>query len=322
MNRGVVLFNLGGPDSLDDVRPFLYNLFSDPEIIRIRSDMLRRTLAWFIATVREGKSKSLYRQIGGGSPLRKITEAQAAALGAALAARDCKAQVYVGMRCWKPSIDDAVAGILKDHITSLVLLPLFPQYSVTTTGSCLKYFQTLAQQTGLSSRVKTSVIDSWFNEPAYLDSMAELIREELSNFSLPETKPVHLLYSAHSIPARYIDEGDPYLDQTRQTVDLINERLGNAYPFTLAFQSKVGPVRWLGPSTTAVLEELGRKGKTAVLTVPISFVSDHIETLQEIDIACRDVAKNAGIKEFRRVPALNTCPTFIDALAGLVTNRY
>jgi ferrochelatase len=322
MNRGVLLFNLGGPDTLDDVRPFLYNLFSDPEIIRIKSDMLRRALAWFIATVRQGKSRNLYRQIGGGSPLRRITEAQAAALSAALEAEDCKSGVYVGMRCWKPTIDEAVNRILEDHITRLVLLPLFPQYSVTTTGSCLKHFETVARLTGLSSRTETCVIESWFKEPSYLDSMAELVREELSKFSVQEAKSIHLLYSAHSIPARYIDEGDPYLDQTRQTVDLINERLGNAYPATLAFQSKVGPVRWLGPSTTAALGELGQKGKTAVLTVPISFVSDHIETLQEIDIAYSRIAREAGIKEFRRVPALNNSPKFINALASLVTRRF
>jgi ferrochelatase len=321
MIRGVLLFNLGGPETLENVRPFLYNLFSDPEIIRIKSETLRKMLAWFIATVRQGKSRNLYRQIGGGSPLRRITEAQAAALSAALKIKDHQAKVYVGMRCWKPSIDDAVTSILNDHITHLILLPLFPQYSVTTTGSCLKYFQTLAQQTGLSARVKTTVIDSWFKEPSYLDAMVELIRKELAKFSLQKTGTIHLLYSAHSIPARYVDEGDPYLEQTRQTVELINERLGDAYPHTLAFQSKVGPVRWLGPSTATALEELGQQGKTAVLTVPISFVSDHIETLQEIDIAYRGIARKAGITEFKRVPALNTSPMFIDALAGLVTSH-
>jgi ferrochelatase len=322
MDRGVLLFNLGGPETLDDVRPFLYNLFSDPEIIRIKNETLRRLLAWFIATVRQGKSRGLYRQIGGGSPLRMITEAQATALSAALETRGFQAKVYVGMRCWKPSIDDAVASILNDHITDLVLLPLFPQYSVTTTGSCLKYFEALARQTGLPSRVKTTVIDSWFNEPSYLDSIVELIRQEAQNFSLRETRPIHLLYSAHSIPARYVDEGDPYLEQTRQTVALINGRLGDTYPCTLAFQSKVGPVRWLGPSTAAVLEELGKGGKTAVLTVPISFVSDHIETLQEIDIAYRHIAEKAGIVEFRRIPALNTAPMFIEGLAGLVADHW
>jgi protoporphyrin/coproporphyrin ferrochelatase len=318
MNRGVLLFNLGGPESLDDVRPFLYNLFSDPEIIRIKNGALRRMLARLIATTRQGKSRNLYRQIGGGSPLRRITESQAAALSTALGARGHGTTVYVGMRCWKPSIEDAIGRILKDQITRLVLLPLFPQYSVTTTGSCLKYFQALDQRLGLSSRIKVSAIESWFNEPSYLDCMADLICEELRKFSSREPNAIHLLYSAHSIPASYLDEGDPYLEQTRQTVNLINERLGNSNPFTLAYQSKVGPVKWLGPSTESVLRELGQNGNPAVLTVPVSFVSDHIETLQEIDIAYRDVARDAGIREFRRVPSLNTDPKFISSLADLV----
>ena len=318
MQRGVLLFNLGGPETLEDVRPFLYNLFSDPEIIRIKSDRLRKMLARFISSVRERKSRRLYRQIGGGSPLRRITDAQAAALSSALGSRGFAARVYVGMRCWKPGIDEAVEKILRDHITRLVLLPLFPQYSLTTTGSCLKHFQNLDRQNGLSSRMDIKVIEAWYDEPLYIESTAELIQESLGRFSEGGGEPIHLLYSAHSIPERYVREGDPYLEQTRQTVALMNARLGNENPSTLAFQSKVGPVKWLGPSTERVLEELGQSGKTAVLVVPISFVSDHIETLQEIDIAYREVASRAGIKEFRRVPALNLNQKFIDALASLV----
>jgi protoporphyrin/coproporphyrin ferrochelatase len=317
MQTGVLLFNLGGPETLDEVRPFLYNLFSDPEIIRIKSDLLRRMLARFIVLVRQKKSCALYSQIGGGSPLRKITESQAAALEAALSARNLSARVYVAMRCWNPSIDRAVEDILRDGISRLFLLPLFPQYSVTTTGSCLKYFHLLDQKAGLSSKIRISEIQQWFDDPRYLESMAELIREAARE--LPGRKEnLHLLYSAHSIPVRYIKEGDPYLDQTRRSVALINERLGNAYSFTLAFQSKVGPVEWLGPSTADVLRELGKTGKTAVLVVPVSFVSDHIETLQEIDISYREIAAKSGIREFRRVPSLNTYPSFIGALADMV----
>ena len=318
MKTGVLLFNLGGPDDLRDVRPFLYNLFSDPEIIRIKSDLLRHTLAWFIATVRQGKSRDLYRQIGGGSPLRRITEAQAAALGAALTAKGISNQVYVGMRCWKPSIEEAVDRILQDRITRLVLLPLFPQYSVTTTGSCLKHFEELDQKLGLRSKMQISIVRNWFDEPLYLESMEHLIRGAINGFSSPKLRPIHLLYSAHSIPARYVKEGDPYLGQTQQSVELINARLGNAYPSSLAFQSKVGPVKWLSPATKDVLGELGKNGITAVMAIPISFVSDHIETLQEMDISYRDIALKSGIREFRRVPALNVDPAFISALADLV----
>lgn len=319
MRVGVLLFNLGGPETLEDVRPFLYNLFSDPEIIRIRSNALRKLLAWSIATMRQRKSRNLYRQIGGGSPLRKITEAQATALAGVLESNGTPARVYVGMRCWHPSIDEAVESILVDQIERLILLPLFPQYSVTTTGSCLKYFEALDRKLSLSFRMKISAIREWFNEPEYLDALARLIRQSLKELLEPGQEPVHLLYSAHSVPARYIEEeGDPYLEQTKQTVAQLNMRLGDAYPWTLAFQSKVGPVRWLEPATTSVLQQLGRQRIRSVLVIPVSFVSDHIETLQEIDIAYRELAAELEITNFRRVPSLNLDSQFIHSLSSLI----
>jgi len=322
MKRGVLLFNLGGPETLQDVRPFLYNLFSDPDIIHIKSDLLRKSLAWMIASLRQGKSRNLYRQIGGGSPLRKITEAQAAALESVLSSRDMEATVYVGMRCWKPTIDEAVDRILKDQVTHLVLLPLYPQYSMTTTGSCLKYFKALENRLGLSSKMKISAIESWFDEPLYVESMAELIEDALKAFPARESGKVHLLYSAHSIPASYVEKGDSFLEQTERSVALINACLGNRLPSRLAFQSKVGPVKWLGPSTEEVLTDIGRNGGSSVLAVPISFVSDHIETLQEIDIQYRLLAARLGIKEFRRAAAPNLHSKFIEALAALTTRAF
>jgi protoporphyrin/coproporphyrin ferrochelatase len=318
MRRGVLLFNLGGPETLEEVRPFLYNLFSDPEIIRIRSNILRKSLAWMISAIRQKKSKNFYRQIGGGSPLRRITKAQAAALSEVLSSKGFPAKVYVGMRCWKPSIDDAVDQILKDEIEQLVLLPLFPQYSMTTTGSCLKYFQSLDDKLGLSNKIKISIVKDWFNEALYIQATTDLVWEGLSKFSGGESEGICLLYSAHSIPARYVEEGDPYLEQTQITVALINSMLGNSCPSKLAFQSKVGPVKWLGPATKDVLIDLGRSGIKRVLVVPISFVSDHIETLQEIDIFYKETALRSGIKEFYRVASLNTWPRFIEALANIV----
>jgi ferrochelatase len=322
VQRGVLLFNLGGPENLQDVRAFLYNLFSDPEIIRIKSGRLRRLAAWLMASIRQGKSRALYRQIGGGSPLRRITEAQAAALRARLDARGCAAQVYVGMRCWKPSIDEAVDRILRDRITRLVLLPLFPQYSATTTGSCLRHFQALDHKLGLSAKMELAVIRAWFDEALYVEAMADLIREGLRRFPNGEHEKIRLLYSAHSIPARYVEEGDPYLQQTRQSVALINSQLGYRYLSSLAFQSKVGPVKWLGPATKDVLADLGRNGNTRVLAIPVSFVSDHIETMQEIDILYRKLAAKSGIREFHRAAALNLYPKFIDALADLAVRNF
>ncbi len=320
--RGVILFNLGGPETLDDVRPFLYNLFSDPDLIRIKNNPLRKTLAWFIAATRQSKSKRLYRQIGGGSPLRKITVGQAAALQARLEEHGCGARVYVGMRCWKPTIDDAIGQIRRDGIRRLLALPLFPQFSVTTTGSCFNYLRKLVEREGLRDSLKITTIDAWFEEPLYLESMADLIREALNRFSDPDPGKVNLLYSAHSIPARYVDEGDPYLDQTRKTVELINSRLGNFCPSTLSFQSKVGPVKWLGPATDDVLADFGRRRIGRVLAVPISFVSDHIETLQEIDILYRQLAADVGIGEFQRAASLNLYPKFIEALAQITMRAF
>ncbi len=313
----MVLFNLGGPETLADVRPFLYNLFSDPDIIRIKSNVLRRAVAWLIATTRQRKSRGLYRQIGGGSPLRRITEAQAAALSECLAVRGFRAKVYVGMRCWKPTIDEAVAAITADHVTELVVLPLFPQFSVTTTGSCVNYFRKVARKSGLAERIRIHYVDAWYEEPPYIEAMADLIRDTVRRFSSGDPAAIHLLYSAHSIPARYVEEGDPYLEQTRKTVELINATLGGAFPSTLSFQSKVGPVKWLGPPTMDIIMEFGRRGMERVMPIPVSFVSDHIETLQEIDILYRDLALTAGIKEFHRAPSLNLHPKFIEALANI-----
>jgi ferrochelatase len=318
MKRGVLLFNLGGPETLQDVRPFLYNLFSDPEIIRIRNGPLRKSLAWMIASFRQSKSRELYRQIGGGSPLRQITEAQAAALSAELDSRGQNTGIYVGMRCWKPTIDEAAKQLLNDGISRLILLPLFPQYSLTTTGSCFKHFQDIDNRLGISKKMEISAVESWFADPLYIELMADLIQEGLRGFSGNEDGAIHLLYSAHSIPARYIDEGDPFLEQTKQTVNLINARLGNIHPSTLAFQSKVGPVKWLSPSTRDVLVRLGQEGVSRVLVVPVSFISDHIETLQEIDIQYKDLATRCGIREFQRAPSPNLRHQFIRCLADLV----
>ncbi len=314
---GVLLFNLGGPEKLEDVRPFLFNLFSDPEIIRIKSDTLRKLLAWFIATTRQHKSRDLYRQIGGGSPLRRITEQQAKALGTRLAEAGVTARIYVGMRCWKPTIDEAVERISRDAVPKLVVLPLFPQYSFTTTGCCFSHFKKLAAAAGLEARMEITYINDWFEQPLYIEAWADLIRDAMGLFSDKDPRNIHLLYSAHSIPAKYVKEGDPYLEQTQKTVTLITSRLGNVSQSTLAFQSKVGPVKWLEPATRDVIAQFGRNGTRQVLAIPISFVSDHIETLQEIDILYKQMAKAAGIAEFQRAASLNLYPKFIDALAKL-----
>jgi ferrochelatase len=312
-----LLFNLGGPEILDDVRPFLFNLFSDPDIIRLPWRALQKPLAWLISTGRHKKSRGYYEQIGGGSPLRKITDDQAAALQEALAARSLNARVYVGMRYWKPFIEEALDQIARDRINHLVVLPLYPQFSVSTTGSSLNRMKELIGRNG-KSPARTTVIESWHEDPNYIDALAATVREELAKF--PDQNPANttIVFSAHSVPVRYIEEGDPYLDQTRQTVAAVMEKLGSDRPHALSFQSKVGPVKWLRPSTDETIRRLAGEGVRQALLVPVSFVSEHIETLYELDILYRHVAEEVGLANYRRVPALNTRGDFIAALASLV----
>jgi ferrochelatase len=313
---GVLLFNLGGPETLDDVRPFLFNLFSDPDIIRLPWRPLQKPLAWLISTQRYKKSRGYYEKIGGGSPLRRITDEQAAALKEALARRNVSARVYVGMRYWKPFIEDALAQIRRDQITHLVVLPLYPQFSISTTGSSRNRLNELLQENGRQS-MRIAEIRSWQDDPGYIAALARTVSEELGRFPDQDPSRTHIVFSAHSVPVRYIEEGDPYLDQTRQTVKLVMEQLGSR-PHTLSFQSKVGPVKWLEPSTDATLRALAAEGVTQALLVPISFVSEHIETLYELDILYAEVAQEVGLKHYRRAPALNCRPDFIEALADLV----
>jgi ferrochelatase len=314
---GVLLFNLGGPERLDQVRPFLYNLFSDPDIIRLPWRGLQKPLAWLIARQRYKLSTGYYKKIGGGSPLRKITEDQASALQAALAAEGIDAGVYVGMRYWDPFIDDALAGIKKDRVTRLVVLPLYPQYSVSTTGSSLNRMNEIIHERGPRG-LRVSIINDYYDDARYIDALAATILEELTGYGDHDPASTHLVFSAHSVPVSYIDNGDPYLDQTRRTVELVMERIGPGRPHSLSFQSKVGPVKWLGPSTDETIRRLAAEGVQQVLLVPVSFVSEHIETLYELDILYRDVAREVGLTHYRRVPAMNCRQDFIDALAALV----
>jgi ferrochelatase len=319
--NGVLLVNLGGPETPADVRPVLYKLFSDPEIIRIKNPAFRRLLAWVISRTREKKSKNLYRQIGGGSPLRRITESQAAALETVLAAEGNPARVYVGMLCGKPSIDEAFNNITADGVRRLTLLPLFPQYSRTTTGACFRYIRTLVRKRKLSGKIEISFIEDWYENPLYIDAITAMIAAGLEHFPEKERPNIHILYSAHSLPERYIKEGDPYFEQTRECVSLINDRLKERFnygaEYSLAFQSKVGPVKWLAPSVEHVLRTMARRGVRSILAVPVSFVSDHIETLYELDIAYRNLALELGIREFQRAESLNIHPKFIAALADI-----
>ena len=314
---GVLLLNLGGPDKIEDVRPFLYNLFSDPEIIRLPVKALQQPLAWLISTLRAKTSQENYLEIGGGSPLREITEAQANALGRKLGEMGYDAKIYVGMRYWHPFTEEAVEQIKKDGIQEVVVLPLYPQFSISTSGSSFRVLEQMWSSDPILKNIEYTIVPSWYNNPGYLQSMADLIAKELDEFPNPEE--VRVFFSAHGVPVSYVEEaGDPYKQQIEECTHLIMQTLGRSNPYTLAYQSKVGPVEWLQPYTDDALEDLAAEGVKDLVVVPISFVSEHIETLQEIDIEYREVAEAAGIENFHRVPALNVHPGFINSLSQIV----
>ncbi|BAC88780.1 ferrochelatase [Gloeobacter violaceus] len=314
---GVLLLNLGGPDKQEDVRPFLYNLFADPEIIRIPVPPLQKPLAWLISTLRAPKSRKNYQAIGGGSPLRAITNQQGRVLKKALAARGLDIEVYVGMRYWHPFTEEAVRKIKADGIRRLVLLPLYPQYSISTSGSSFKLLDQIWARDPSLKAIERITINSWYSRPGYIRAMGERVREGLDKFDNPDG--VHILFSAHGVPRTYVDQdGDPYQRQTEETVDLVMQSLGRPNAHSLAYQSRVGPVEWLKPYTEDTINELAQKGVRSLLAVPVSFISEHIETLQEIEIEYREVAEAAGIHDFRRAKALNVNKTFIDDLAEMV----
>ncbi len=314
---GVLLLNLGGPEQIEDVRPFLFNLFADPEIIRLPVPWLQKPLAWLISTSRAKKSQENYQQIGGGSPLRRITEEQGRALQASLEHRGQPAEIYIGMRYWYPFTEEAIARIKRDGIEELVVLPLYPQFSISTSGSSFRLLEKLWQEDPSLHRIRYTLVPSWYHRPGYLEAMADLIAQELD--ALPDPSQGHIFFSAHGVPVSYVEEaGDPYQREIEHCVELIMKTLNRPNRHTLAYQSRVGPVEWLQPYTEDAIADLAAQGVQSLVVVPISFVSEHIETLQEIDIEYREIAEEAGIPTFRRVPALNTHPTFIEAMATLV----
>ncbi|MCT7956683.1 ferrochelatase [Laspinema palackyanum] len=314
---GVLLLNLGGPEQIEDVRPFLYNLFADPEIIRLPFPWMQKPLAWLISSLRHKKSQANYMEIGGGSPLRRITEEQAIALQQSLQDKGQEVQVYIGMRYWHPFTEEAIARIKRDGVEQLVILPLYPQFSISTSGSSFRLLEKIWSDDPSVAPQEHTVIPSWYQRPGYLQAMAQLIARELDGFENPDQ--VHIFFSAHGVPVSYVEEaGDPYQQEIEECTRLIVQTLNRPNRHTLAYQSRVGPVEWLKPYTEDAIAELAAEGVNDLLVVPISFVSEHIETLQEIDMEYREVAEEAGIENFHRVPALNTHPVFIEDLANLV----
>ncbi len=306
----VLLLQMGGPDSIEAVEPFLVNLFSDRDIIRIGPAFLQPLIARFIARRRAPKSEAFYAAIGGRSPIRELTELQARALEKALGP---EFRCFVAMRYWRPSTVEALAAVKKEGISRIIALSLYPHYSRATTGSSVNELKRVLAEAGTGFEV--SYVDRFYDQPLYIEALAERIREGLGGFS--ESQGVHLLFSVHSLPQSLIDSGDPYLDHILETVRLVMEKFGNM-EYHLGFQSRAGPVKWLEPSTEEMLKRLAAAGCEELLVVPLSFVSDHIETLYEIDIQYAEEARALGIGHFRRAPALNDVPPFIACLAELV----
>lgn len=316
---GIVLLNMGGPDSLDAVRPFLYNLFSDPDILKLPfSFLMQKPLAKFISNRRAPKSIELYRQIGGGSPILKLTQEQAQKLEEKLSQSNIKSKVFIAMRYWHPFTEEAVQQILENNITHLVVLTLYPHYSSATTGSSIKELKRVLQKFNVD--LKLIFIESWYDHPAYINALTENIEIELAHFPENHQKKVQVIFSAHNLPQKLIDQGDPYLKQIQATIRGILERLDNIH-WHLSFQSRTGPVKWMEPNTEDIIKKLACEGCKDILMVPLSFVSDHVETLYEIDILYRQQAEAMGIKNFRRIPSLNSSAMFIEALTQIVTEH-
>jgi ferrochelatase len=330
---GVILLNLGGPDSLQAVRPFLYNLFSDRQIIRLGPEFMQKPLARLISAIRSKKTEKFYSLIGGKSPISEITNAQAKALEDSLNSshstqlsnpplppfskggiiRSLSFRVYVGMRYWHPFIEDVVPVIYRDGMTRLIALSLYPQYSVATSGSSLSKFE----EVSAAFPIETFSIPSWHDHPLYIEALVDVIKKGIESFDGNSNggSEVHVLFSAHSLPQKIVEQGDPYVDQIMATIRKISELIPMRWH--LGYQSKSGPVKWLGPSTDTKLSELASEGVRKVLIVPISFVSDHIETLYEIDILYKKFAEELKI-DLRRTASLNTHPILIEALKEMV----
>jgi len=314
---GVVLFQLGGPDSIGAIEPFLYNLFCDPDIIDFPlARIARQPLARLIASSRAKHVAGHYREIGGRSPILDYTTRQANALERVLRP-DFDVRVAVAMRYWHPVTDAAVREMERHSPDEIVLLPLYPQYSRTTTGSSLKEWSRCFSCSESNSRVH--VVKEFYQDPQYIGSVVAAINAALAGFADPAD--TDFVFSAHGLPIVVVEQGDPYQRQVERTAELVWERGGWGGRRHLCYQSKVGASRWLGPSLHGCIARLAGERRRNLLVVPISFVSDHVETLHEIDIEHRQQALSLGVPNFRMVPGLNDSPAFIDALAELVRAR-
>ncbi len=312
MSSAVLLIQFGGPEKEEDLFSFLYRLFKEPEILPIRPSFLRSLVAAAIAFSRRKEAARIYREIGW-SKIREATLAKRDALARLLEKRADLPDlplVVAAMTCSEPFVETAVEALAKGGVERALALPLYPQYSTATSGVALRR----VRQAGAKVGLRFSEARDFYREPGFIEAHADLIEKELAE--APDG--THILYSAHSLPESLVKRGDPYPEQVEATVRLVNRRLSFFGSTSLAYQSKLGPVRWIGPSTEEEIEKLARQGVGALLVVPIAFVSEHVETLYEIQGLYRDLAKEAGIAWYRQVPAIGIHPAFMQALGSIV----
>ena len=313
MRTAIVLFNLGGPDKPEAVRPFLFNLFNDPAIIGAPT-LIRWLIATLISRRRAPVAREIYAKIGGASPLRENTEAQAQALETALAGGALgEVRCFMAMRYWHPFSRAAVAAVQAFAPTRIILLPLYPQFSTTTTGSSLTAWHRAARTAGLTAPV--SAVCCYPTDPGFVAAVADAVRAVIT-----ATEPsirTRILFSAHGLPKKIVDKGDPYQWQIKQTAAAVVQALAIAdLDWVVCYQSRVGPLEWIGPSTDVEIERAGRDG-VAVVVAPIAFVSEHSETLVELDIEYRDLAARHGVPAYDRAATVGTAPQFIAGLAAI-----
>jgi len=314
MKKAVILFNLGGPDKIESVEPFLFNLFNDPAIISIPS-IFRYPLAKIISKRRAPIAKNIYKEIGNKSPILELTQDQAKSLENHLSKKgDYKC--FVAMRCWHPRASNVIKKVKEYNPDEVILLPLYPQYSASTSGSSINEWNDLCRKENYN--IKTKTICCYPTENNFLESHANLIKKTIKNI---ENKNFKLLFSAHGLPEIKIKKGDPYQWQVEKTVEGIMLKLTNENPdYIISYQSRVGPLKWIGPSTDEIIIKYSRE-KKGIVIVPVAFVSEHSETLVELDIEYKKLAEKNGCSFYKRVPALGTEENFIKGLVELVLQK-
>lgn len=318
---GVVLLNLGGPDSLEAVEPFLYNLFCDPDIIDFPgSFLIRKWLAKLISSKRHPRIQEQYKQIGGKSPLKEFTLGQAKLLEEKLNEK-FPAKVYAAMRYWHPFTEEVLDELEKEGIKKVILLPLYPQFSKATTESSVKEWKKQLALRKNPTNIEWNLVESYYDFLPYIDAFVERINQGLEKFPVETRQDVHLLFSAHGTPMKLVRAGDPYSDHIRKTVEFVVKQGNFKQDSSLCWQSKVGPQKWLTPSTPDTIEELAGKGVQSMLAIPIAFASDHLETLFEVGIEFKHLANSKGVEQFEVTEGLNYSEKFIDALAQLVLQK-